>query len=150
MDTSGSALKDLIDTKPFLIKPNIEELGELFDTEISNKEEAFHFAKKLVEKGIGHVVVSMGGEGALLVTKDLALHAEAPKGQVVNTVGAGDSLVAGFLASFTKNEDATEAFCYGVASGSATAFSSDLCEKNDVDQLLDQITIRSLSEGNEE
>lgn len=150
LDTSGSALKDLIHTKSFLIKPNIEELGELFDTKISTKEEALHFAKKLVGKGIQHVVVSMGGEGALLVTKDLALHAEAPKGQVVNTVGAGDSLVAGFLASFTKSEDATEAFRYGVASGSATAFSSDLCEKNDVDQLLDQITIRSLSEGNEE
>jgi 1-phosphofructokinase len=149
LDTSGSALIDLIHTKPFLVKPNIEELGELFNTVISTKEEAFHYARKLVGKGIQHVVVSMGGEGALLVTKDLALLAEAPKGQVVNTVGAGDSLVAGFLASFTKNENATEAFRYGVASGSATAFSSDLCEKNDVDQLLKQITIRSLAGGNE-
>jgi 1-phosphofructokinase len=149
LDTSGSALIDLIHTKPFLVKPNIEELGELFNTVISTKEEAFHYARKLVGKGIQHVVVSMGGEGALLVTKDLALLAEAPKGLVVNTVGAGDSLVAGFLASFTKNENATEAFRYGVASGSATAFSSDLCEKNDVDQLLKQITIRSLAGGNE-
>jgi 1-phosphofructokinase len=149
LDTSGSALIDLIHTKPFLVKPNIEELGELFNTVISTKEEAFHYARKLVGKGIQHVVVSMGGEGALLVTKDLALLAEAPKGQVVNTVGAGDSLVAGFLASFTKNENATEAFRYGVASGSATAFSSDLCEKNDVDQLLKHITIRSLAGGNE-
>jgi 1-phosphofructokinase len=149
LDTSGSALIDLIHTKPFLVKPNIEELGELFNVEISTKEEAFHYAQKLVGKGIQHVVVSMGGEGALLVTKDLALLAVAPKGLVVNTVGAGDSLVAGFLASFTKNENATEAFRYGVASGSATAFSSDLCEKNDVDQLLKQITIRSLAGGNE-
>jgi 1-phosphofructokinase len=149
LDTSGSALIDLIHTKPFLVKPNIEELGELFNTVISTKEEAFHYARKLVGKGIQHVVVSMGGEGALLVTKDLALLAKAPKGLVVNTVGAGDSLVAGFLASFTKNENATEAFRYGVASGSATAFSSDLCEKNDVDQLLKQITIRSLAGGNE-
>jgi 1-phosphofructokinase len=149
LDTSGSALIDLIHTKPFLVKPNIEELGELFNVEISTKEEAFHYAQKLVGKGIQHVVVSMGGEGALLVTKDLALLAEAPKGLVVNTVGAGDSLVAGFLASFTKNENATEAFRYGVASGSATAFSSDLCEKNDVDQLLKHITIRSLAGGNE-
>jgi 1-phosphofructokinase len=149
LDTSGSALIDLIHTKPFLVKPNIEELGELFNTVISTKEEAFHYARKLVGKGIQHVVVSMGGEGALLVTKDLALLAKVPKGLVVNTVGAGDSLVAGFLASFTKNENATEAFRYGVASGSATAFSSDLCEKNDVDQLLKQITIRSLAGGNE-
>jgi 1-phosphofructokinase len=149
LDTSGSALIDLIHTKPFLVKPNIEELGELFNPVISTKEEAFHYAQKLVGKGIQHVVVSMGGEGALLVTKDLALLAEAPKGLVVNTVGAGDSLVAGFLASFTKDENATEAFRYGVASGSATAFSSDLCEKNDVDQLLKHITIRSLAGGNE-
>jgi 1-phosphofructokinase len=149
LDTSGSALIDLIHTKPFLVKPNIEELGELFNVEISTKEEAFHYAQKLVGKGIQHVVVSMGGEGALLVTKDLALLAVAPKGLVVNTVGAGDSLVAGFLASFTKDENATEAFRYGVASGSATAFSSDLCEKNDVDQLLKHITIRSLAGGNE-
>lgn len=149
LDTSGSALIDLIHTKPFLVKPNIEELGELFNVEISTKEEAFHYAQKLVGKGIQHVVVSMGGEGALLVTKDLALLAEAPRGRVVNTVGAGDSLVAGFLASFTRNENATEAFRYGVASGSATAFSSDLCEKNDVEELLEQITIRSLTEGDE-
>ena len=149
LDTSGSALKELIHTKPFLIKPNLEELGELFNIEISTKEEAFYFAKKLVGKGIQHVIVSMGGEGALLVTKNLALLAEAPKGQVVNTVGAGDSLVAGFLASFMKDENATDAFRYGVASGSATAFSSDLCEKSDVDQLLEQITIASITEGNE-
>jgi 1-phosphofructokinase len=149
LDTSGSALMDLIHTKPFLVKPNIEELGELFNVEISTKEEAFHYAQKLVRKGIQHVVVSMGGEGALLVTEDLALLAEAPRGRVVNTVGAGDSLVAGFLASFTRNENATEAFRYGVASGSATAFSSDLCEKNDVEKLLEQITIRSLTGGNE-
>ena len=149
LDTSGSALKELIHTNPFLIKPNIEELGELFNTEISTKEEAFHFAKKLVGKGIQHVVVSMGGEGALLVTKNLGLFADSPKGKVVNTVGAGDSLVAGFLASFTKDENVTEAFRYGVASGSATAFSSDLCEKSDVEQLLEQITIGPIIEGNE-
>ncbi|MBO1913036.1 bifunctional hydroxymethylpyrimidine kinase/phosphomethylpyrimidine kinase, partial [Microvirga sp. 3-52] len=126
LDTSGTALNNLIDTKPFLVKPNINELGDLFNVEISTKEEAFFYAQKLIGKGIQHVVVSMGGEGALLVTNDLALIAEVPKGQVVNSVGAGDSLVAGFLASYTKNENATEAFRYGVASGSATAFTSDL------------------------
>ena len=147
LDTSGPALKELIDTKPFLIKPNEEELGELFNTEITTKQEAFYYAKKLVEKGVQHVVVSMGGEGALLVTKDLALVAEAPKGQAVNTVGAGDSLVSGFLASYINNQDATEAFRYGVASGSATAFQSDLCKKQDVEKLLDQVKISPLHTG---
>ena len=147
LDTSGPALKELIHTKPFLIKPNEEELGELFDTKITTKQEALYYAKKLVEKGVQHVVVSMGGEGALLVTKDLAIAAEAPTGKVVNTVGAGDSLVSGFLASYVKDSDATEAFRYGVASGSATAFQSDLCKKQDVEKLLDQVKISPLHTG---
>lgn len=145
LDTSGAALKGLIHTKPFLIKPNTEELGELFDTKIASKKEALFYAEKLVEKGIQHVIVSMGGEGALLVTKDLAISAKAPVGKVVNTVGSGDSLVSGFIASFIKDENATTAFRYGVASGSATAFQSDLCKKTDVEKLLDEVTITPLT-----
>jgi 1-phosphofructokinase len=144
LDTSGPALKELIDMKPFLIKPNEQELGELFDTKIADKQQALHFARKLVAKGVEHVIVSMGGEGALLVTKDIAVSAEAPKGKVVNTVGAGDSLVSGFLASFTKDGDAVKAFRTGVASGSATAFRLDLCEKKDVLALLDEVLISQL------
>jgi len=147
LDTSGPALKGLIDMKPFLIKPNEQELGELFDTVIVNKQQAQHYAEKLVEKGVEHVIVSMGGEGALLVTKEVAVFAEAPKGKVVNTVGAGDSLVAGFLASFTNDRDPVKAFQLGVASGSATAFRVDLCEKKDVLELLDQVLISSLDKG---
>ncbi|MER2089700.1 MAG: 1-phosphofructokinase [Sporosarcina sp.] len=146
LDTSGPALRELIDMKPFLIKPNEQELGELFDTVITNKREALHYAKKLVEKGVGHVIVSMGGEGALLVTKEIAIFAEAPKGKVVNTVGAGDSLVSGFLASFMKDGDAVKAFRTGVASGSATAFRMDLCQREDVLALLNRVVIRSLYE----
>ncbi len=141
LDTSGPALRKLKQTKPFLMKPNDEELGELFDTTIETKDEAFHYAKKLVNLGVEHVVVSLGGEGALLVTKDISIGAEAPKGKVVNTVGAGDSLVAGFIASYVEKEDAREAFRYGVASGSATAFRSDLCEKSGVLALVDQVKI---------
>lgn len=149
LDTSGSALKGLIHKKPFLIKPNEEELGELFDTKITCKQEALHYARKLVAQGVQHVVVSMGGKGALLVTENLAIFAEAPKGEVVNTVGAGDSLVSGFLASYVKEENAMEAFRYGVASGSATAFRSDLCEMEDVEKLLNHIKISPLIEGDE-
>lgn len=141
LDTSGPALKQLIHAKPFLVKPNAEELGELFDTTITTKQEAFHYARKLVALGVQHVVVSMGGEGALLVTDKLALAAEAPKGKVVNTVGAGDSLVAGFIAAYVKEGSATEAFRYGVATGSATAFRSDLCERVGVEKLIDEVKI---------
>ena len=141
LDTSGPALKDLVHTQPFLIKPNEHELGELFDTIIVNKQQASHYAKRLVNQGVQHVIVSMGEEGALLVTKDLVVSAKAPKGKVVNTVGSGDSLISGFIASYTKDKDAEKAFRYGVASGSATAFRSDLCEKSDVEELLEQVLL---------
>jgi len=144
LDSSGPALKELVQMKPFLIKPNEQELGELFGVEIKTKEYALYYAKKLVDQGVQHVIVSMGGEGALLVTKELALSAEAPKGTVVNTVGAGDSLVSGFIASFYKDGDAEKAFIYGVASGSATAFQSDLCQKEDVETLVNQVKITPL------
>lgn len=141
LDTSGLALKKLVHLKPFLVKPNAEELGELFDTTVETEAEAFHYAKKLIALGVEHVVVSMGGDGALLVTEELTLKAKAPKGQAVNTVGAGDSLVAGFIASYVKEGDAIEAFRQGIASGSATAFNSDLCEAIDVLALLDEVEI---------
>lgn len=141
LDTSGPALKELVKTQPFLIKPNEEELGELFGIEITGKQEAYVYAKKLVGIGVRHVIVSMGGEGALLVAKDLAITAEAPKGRVVNTVGSGDSLISGFIASLSKGQNVQEAFKYGVASGSATAFRSDLCERADVEQLLQQVEL---------
>ncbi|MFD1038260.1 1-phosphofructokinase [Virgibacillus byunsanensis] len=146
LDTSGTALKDLVQTKPFLVKPNQQELGGLFDTKIKTKEEALFYAKKLTEDGIRHVIVSMGGEGALLVTKDQAFSAKAPNGTVVNTVGAGDSLVSGFLASYIQYKDVKEAFRYGVASGSATAFRTDLCNKGSVESLVSEIRINLLHE----
>ncbi|MGI2326837.1 1-phosphofructokinase [Planococcus sp. YIM B11945] len=141
LDTSGPALKELVVLKPFLIKPNEHELGELFGIVISDKSDAYAYAKKLVEDGVENVIVSMGADGALLVTKDAAVSAKAPKRQVVNTVGSGDSLVSGFIASFVQQQDPQKAFRYGVASGSATAFRSDLCEKQDVEALLDQVQL---------
>lgn len=146
LDTSGSALKKLIDTKPFLIKPNQHELGDLFDTTINTKKEAVYYAKKLVGHGINYVIVSMGGNGAILVTEDQAILAEAPKGQVVNTVGAGDSLVSGFIAAYVQDTDVSKAFRYGIASGSATAFRTDLCELKDVAALVSKVTLNPYEE----
>lgn len=141
LDTSGPALKSLVDTPVFLIKPNQQELGELFGVEITSLPDAFQYASKLVERGTEHVVVSMGGDGALLVTKDMALIAKAPQGTVVNTVGSGDSLVSGFIASYAEHQNPALAFRYGVASGSATAFRSDLCRQEDVESLLGEVQI---------
>ncbi|MTW84578.1 1-phosphofructokinase [Virgibacillus dakarensis] len=141
LDTSGPALKNLIPAKPFLIKPNQQELGELFDTEVTSIADAVQLANQLVEEGVKHVIVSMGGEGAILATKDHAFIAKAPKGTVVNTVGSGDSLVSGFIASYINNGDPVQAFRYGVASGSATAFQADLCKKEDVMKLFTSVQI---------
>ncbi|MFJ7825349.1 1-phosphofructokinase [Psychrobacillus sp. NPDC096623] len=141
LDTSGPALKKLTKVPSFMIKPNLEELGDLFDTEITDMNEAHYYAKQLLENGIEHVIVSLGGDGALLVTKELSLKAKAPSGVVVNTVGSGDSLVSGFIASYSKEENSNKAFRYGVASGSATAFRSDLCDQQGVEVLLEQVEI---------
>ncbi|ANU10984.1 1-phosphofructokinase [Planococcus antarcticus DSM 14505] len=146
LDTSGPALESLLTTSVFLAKPNQQELGELFNVEISSLVAAYRYASKLVAKGTQHVIVSMGGDGALLVTKDIALIAKAPQGTVVNTVGSGDSLVSGFIASYAAHQDPALAFRYGVASGSATAFRSDLCRKEDVELLLDQVEIYPFKE----
>lgn len=147
LDTSGPNLKALLETKPFLIKPNAEELGELFDTTITRKEEALFYAGKLAKTGIEHVIVSLGGEGAILATRDQTLIAGAPEGSVINTVGSGDSLVAGFVASYSETGDVREAFRYGVASGSATAFLPDLCEKEDVMEILPKVKLHTYTKG---
>jgi 1-phosphofructokinase len=149
LDTSGPNLRALIETKPFLIKPNEEELGELFDTTISTIEEAVFYAEKLVETGIQYVIVSLGGDGAILAAGNETLIAEAPAGKVINTVGSGDSLVAGFIASYAKDGNAREAFRYGVASGSATAFLPDLCEAENVAQLMPEVKLHTYQKGAE-
>lgn len=143
-DTSGPALQEIIEEKLFLIKPNHHELGELFETTISSKEESIAYAKRLVASGIENVIVSMAGAGALLITNHKILYANAPKGTVKNSVGAGDSTIGGFLAAYTQGKALEECFRYGVASGSATAFSSDLCTKEEVEKLLPEITITQL------
>ncbi|MFD2213052.1 1-phosphofructokinase [Metabacillus endolithicus] len=140
-DVSGDALKEVLSEKPFLIKPNHHELGELFETNIQSVEDAHKYAKQLVKQGVKHVIVSMAGEGALLVTDEFSYVANVPKGKVLNSVGAGDSVVGGFLSAFSDNKSLEEAFKIGVASGSATAFSLELCTKKEVEELLPQIEV---------
>lgn len=145
VDTTGEALISTLKHKPFLIKPNNHELGEIFNIEIHKKEDIIKYSQSLREMGAQNVIISMAGEGALLICSEGVYHASAPKGIVKNSVGAGDSLIAGFLASYSKTQDINEAFRYGVASGSATAFSMDLCRRDDVEKLLVQVKITKLS-----
>lgn len=145
VDTTGEALAATLKHHPFLIKPNTHELGELFGVEISTREEILHYAEKLIEKGAENVIVSMASQGALLICKSGVYHASAPKGTVKNSVGAGDSLIGGLLANYSNSSDIVEAFRWGAASGSATAFSMDLCTKKEVEALISQVEITKLN-----
>lgn len=142
VDATKELLLNVLPFHPFLIKPNNHELGEIFGVEITTKDQVVEYAKKLQEKGAKNVLVSMAGEGAVLVTEDRQEYkAEAPKGKVINSVGAGDSMVAGFLYGFLKNKDYQEAFAYGVCTGSASAFSEELAQKEQVEELLKHFKI---------
>jgi 1-phosphofructokinase len=144
VDVSGTALREVLKYKPFLIKPNQHELGELVGATITTKEDAAHYGKQLLELGAKNVIVSLGGNGAVFLSKEIIAYATVPKGEVKNSVGAGDSTVAGFLASYVTEGDVLESFKYGVAAGSATAFSADLCHKAKIESLISEIKIEKM------
>ena len=140
VDSTQELLMNVLKYNPFLIKPNKEELEETLNCKISTKEDIVNAAKTLQEMGAQNVLVSLGNDGALLLTKeDETYYSKVPKGQVVNTVGSGDSMVAGFLAGYYQTQDYEYALKVGVAAGSATAFSIRLATKEDVDLLLKQL-----------
>ncbi|MGM9928350.1 MAG: 1-phosphofructokinase [Bacillus sp. (in: firmicutes)] len=144
VDAGGTILAEVLKDRPFLVKPNHHELSELFNTKISTVEEVVPYGKKVVEMGAQNVIVSMAGDGALLFTNGEVYSATIPKGKVLNSVGAGDSLVAGFIGTYVKENDIVKAFQIAVATGSATAFSQDLATKEKIDSLLDQVHVKKL------
>lgn len=138
VDATGELLLKVLKYRPFLIKPNKKELGGLFDTEIQNDGDVACYAKELQQQGARNVLVSMAGEGALLLTEQGDIKKSTPpKGKVVNSVGAGDSMVAGFLAGYQRTGgDYDAAFHLGLAAGSATAFCEWLAGKDEIERLL--------------
>lgn len=133
VDAAKELLLNVLPFNPFLVKPNHHELGEIFGVTITTREEVVPFARKLQEMGARNVLVSMAGAGAVLVTQDGdVLMCEAPKGIVKNSVGAGDSMVAGFVAGWCAQKDYDHAFRMGVASGSASAFSEQLATRQEI------------------
>lgn len=140
VDATGDLLLNVLKYKPFLIKPNHHELGELFNIEIKNEEEIIKYAKELKKMGAMNVLISRAGDGAIFITEDnKVIKSEVPKGKLVNSVGAGDSMVGGFIAGYLKNNNLEEAFKMGVATGSASAFSEGLATKDKVYELLKEI-----------
>ncbi len=140
VDAVGEPLKQSLKAKPFLIKPNLDELEDLFGVKISSVEEIVHYAKLLQEMGAENVLVSLGKEGALLLDMNGNTHFEAaPNGRVINTVAAGDSMIAGFIHRYKKTADFADSLKYSVAAGSATAFSKWLAEKELVEELYNKM-----------
>ena len=145
VDATGELLWNVLPYKPFLVKPNHHELGELYGVTLETKEEVLPFAKKLREEGARNVLVAMAGAGAVLAGSDGSVwFGEAPQGKVVNTVGSGDSMVAGFLAAYEATKNPEKAFCNGIASGSASAFSEVLGTKEEVEELLRNVSVKRM------
>lgn len=139
VDATNDLLKNVLKYKPFLIKPNNFELGEMFGVDIQNDDDIIKYAKKLKEAGAKNVLVSMAGDGAILVDENDKIHkCGVCKGEVKNSVGAGDSMVAGFIAG-SIDGDYEYALKLGTASGGATAFSKGLAQKEDIYKLLKQL-----------
>ena len=140
VDATKELLTNVLCYKPFLIKPNNHELGELFGVTLSTRESVVPYARRLQEQGARNVLVSMAGQGAVLVAEDGSVYMPpAPKGTLVNAVGAGDSMVAGFLAGWQERHDYGHAFRMGVAAGSASAFSKYLATREEVEQVYAQL-----------
>ena len=141
VDAEKGLLLKVLQYHPFLIKPNNHELGDMFGVKLTTDEEIIEHARKLQEKGAQNVLISMAGDGAILLTAEGKHYkSPAPKGKLVNSVGAGDSMVAGFLTGYTESEgDLERAFYMGVATGSASAFSENLATREEALALLKTI-----------
>ena len=137
VDATRELLTNVLEYHPFLIKPNNHELGEIFGVELRTRESVVPYAKKLQEMGARNVLVSMAGEGSVLVAEDGSIVShEAPKGVLVNGVGAGDSMVAGFMAGYMKTKDYAYAYRMGASAGSASAFSEDLATEQEIKKVM--------------
>ena len=138
VDATRDLLMKVLPYKPLFVKPNNHELGEIFGVTLKTRDEVVPYAKKMQELGARNVLVSMAGEGAVLVAEDGSVHAgPAPKGTLVNSVGAGDSMVAGFIAGLIETGgDYATAFRMGCCTGSASAFSANLATRAEVEELL--------------
>ena len=147
VDAAKGLLSHVLPYHPFLVKPNIFELRELFGATIQNREEVVFYAKKLQKMGAENVLVSMGADGALLLTKEGGLlTARVPEGEVKNSVGAGDSMVAGFIAGWCEKKEYVHAFKMGLAAGSASAFSEQLATGDEIEKIYHTLEIHDLKE----
>lgn len=149
LDTSTKIVLDVLPYHPYLLKPNEEELGELFGKKELNEKEIIYYSQVLLAKGAQNILVSVGAKGAYFFNKECQLYANAPQGKLVNSACAGDSLLGTFLGYLAKNSSYQAALKYSVAAGSSTAFREGLTDFSDVEQLAKEITVIDINGGKE-
>ena len=141
VDATKDLLLNVLEYHPFLVKPNNHELGEIFGVELKTREDVVPYGRKLQQRGAVNVLISMAGEGAVLIDGNGEVHSTpAPQGKLVNGVGAGDSMVAGFMAGWMEKQDYEYAFHMGVSAGSASAFSENLATREEIEAVYRQVT----------
>ncbi|WP_307976674.1 1-phosphofructokinase [uncultured Streptococcus sp.] len=143
-DFEGQTLLDSLDHQPLLVKPNNHELAAIFGVELNGLADIEKYAREILAKGAKNVIISMAGDGALLVTPEAAYFAKPIKGTVKNSVGAGDSMVAGFTGEYVKSGDPVEALKWGVACGTATTFSDDLATADFIKETYKKVEVEKL------
>ena len=142
VDATSRLLLNVLEYHPFLIKPNQHELGDIFGVKLESKEDVIPYARKMQDMGAVNVLISMGGKGAVLIDEHGKVYeADAPKGELKNSVGAGDSMVAGFMAGYLQTGNYEDAFRMGVATGSASAFSENLATKREISEVLKRVEV---------
>lgn len=140
IDTSDPQIIDLLQYQPLLVKPNLDELSRMFDTNITSDTELIHYGKELIRLGASTVIISLGKDGSMMFTKNHVYQALPIIGNVVNTVGAGDSMVAGFVSEYGKSND-IECYRKAVACATATAYSTGLASKEQIEYYLKEVKI---------
>ncbi len=142
VDATSRLLLNVLEYHPFLIKPNQHELGDIFGVKLESKEDVIPYARKMQDMGAVNVLISMGGKGAVLIDEHGKVYeADAPKGELKNSVGAGDSMVAGFMAGYLQKGNYEDAFRMGVATGSASAFSENLATMREISEVLKRVEV---------
>ena len=144
IDTTGQDLLDALPAKPLVVKPNNHELADLYQTTFNQTADIVPYGKRLLDQGAKHAIVSMAGDGALLFTEEGVYRSNVLNYPLRNSVGAGDSMIAGFVGCYANTKDPVEAFKWGVACGSATAFSDDLAAADLIEKLIQEVTIEKL------
>ncbi len=144
IDSNKNHILEVLPYNPLFIKPNIKELEEMFDEKITNVDDIIYYGEKLLELGARNMIVSLGKDGAVFINKEHRFISKGIEGKAVNTVGSGDSMVAGFIAKYMQTKDYKEAFKYAVACGTATAFSLGLATKDKADKIYQNLRVEEL------